>query len=474
MPFRQNSFFCQRDEELRQLRQGFAEEGVDGRASLTPITQAVVGLGGVGKSQLALCYAYSFAQNYHFVCWLDATSLSSLLEDFRRLAKSLGGNDFEAKDAQPQSGVETSEKQLVASISEFLRQHYPEDKPWLLIFDNANDLEGIESLLPVWGNGHVLLTSRNPNLERAGVISPSELATWTPAQGANFLRRRLGKQAVASPSETAWNVFEEISREVGGLPLALEQVGAYLTVNRSDPSSYLKLFQSKRLELLERSKVLSSPYSGTVATTWTLNFDQVQSRSPASSDLLRAMAFLGESSVPLSIFIHPDTQWGAFSALVDQEEIRESRELLLDQALSPLLSYSLIGRAIGEDCCRVHPLVREVTRESLRPEDKKLWAERIIGNLATTLSYGLFRSWEQSGLILPHAVAAFQWIEKFDLRDLVTANFLMHTANHLTYRGYFDQSLKFVERSLEIIGELEAGEPQELQRSTALLVRGDL
>src|SRR5207302_10658956 len=123
--------------------------------------------------------------------------------------------------------------------------------------------------------------------------------------GALLLLRRIGRLAPDAPLEQAEAsdraIALTIAQELGGLPLALDQAGAYIEEIQCSLADYLQLYRGQRTELLKARGGLVPDHPEPVATTWSLSFTQVEQRSPAAADLLRLCAFLHPDAIPEEI-----------------------------------------------------------------------------------------------------------------------------------------------------------------------------
>ncbi len=170
VPHRRNPFFTGREAVLARLHETLTTERT---AALTQ-PQAISGLGGIGKTQTALEYAYRYRSEYQAVCWVRADTRETLVSDLMAIADLLhlaGANE------QDQSRV-------VEAVRCWLSEH---DR-WLLILDNADDLELVSEFLPTSGTGHILLTTR---AQATGLLAHSiDLEQMEPEEGALFLLQR--------------------------------------------------------------------------------------------------------------------------------------------------------------------------------------------------------------------------------------------------------------------------------------------
>ena len=162
---------------------------------------------------------------------------------------------------------------------------------WLLIFDNAPDMDSVAAFQPPAGSGRVLITSQNQNWPGQALDVP----VLDPEVAAGFLVSRSGdrdRQAAA-----------ELARELAGLPLALEQAGAYVKASSGSLADYLAAFQQRRRAVLERGE--PTGYGKTVATTWSLAFQQLEESEPSAVGLLRLLAWCAPEAVPLGLLLQP-------------------------------------------------------------------------------------------------------------------------------------------------------------------------
>jgi hypothetical protein len=126
------------------------------------------------------------------------------------------------------------------------------------------------------------------------------LDALAPEKALEFLLKRTEREASDGGEKEA---AAQLAKELGYLPLALEQAGAFISENGSQFRDYLASYGKQRLELLDRSKPIAGDYKESVATTWLMNFNQIESASPASADLLRFSAFLDPDSIPMTLII---------------------------------------------------------------------------------------------------------------------------------------------------------------------------
>ena len=242
----------------------------------TPRKVALYGLGGAGKTSVALAYAHRHLAEVGVAWQFTAQDSTVLAAGFGELADQLDARDL------------TDPRDPVLSVHAVLAT-FP--APWLLIFDNAADMASVAAFLPPAGPGQVLITSQNPTWPGQPLNVPM-LATDIAAE---FLTNRTGDQ----DRQTA----QDLADLLGGLPLALEQAAAYVHAVADTLAGYLALFRHRRAEMLARGE--PTGYDKTVATTWALAFDRLQHTEPGAAGLLRLLAFCAPEAVPLRLLLQP-------------------------------------------------------------------------------------------------------------------------------------------------------------------------
>ncbi len=201
-----------------------------GNAAALSQPPAISGLGGIGKTQAAVEYAYRYRDEYQHVLWVLANTHETLTSSYLALAGLL---NLPEQGAQDQSLT-------VQAVKNWLEQH---DR-WLLIFDNADDLSLVDEFLPAGSSGHILFTTRAHVM--SGRAQRVEVEEMDAEEGALFLLRRttmLARDApLSSVSEAVRTAASAIVDAVDGLPLALDQAGAYIEETGCGLSRYLKLY----------------------------------------------------------------------------------------------------------------------------------------------------------------------------------------------------------------------------------------
>jgi len=233
---------------------------------------SVHGLGGVGKTQLAAEYAYAHAGDYDLVWWIAAEEPASIPDQFAALAARLG------LDAAAEPDV------LRDQVHDALRGV----PGWLLIFDNADAAGDILPWLPAGPlppgiPGHVITTTRRGGFAALGQVMDLDVIDLPAA--VRLLRSRV--------PDLGQEVGERIARELGRLPLALEQAAGYIDRTQMPGREYLDLLRSRAADLYARGQVTAR--KDTIATLWDLSLERISGENPAAVQLLDICAYLAPS-----------------------------------------------------------------------------------------------------------------------------------------------------------------------------------
>ena len=268
-----NRNFTGREEIIEQLR-----EGVESQVTAV-LPRALHGIGGVGKTQVAIEYAYRYRAHYEVVWWVSADQPSLVPSSLAALAPSLN------LPSARTTGIEDA----AAAVLEALRRGEPY-KNWLLIFDNADDPDDIQKFIPQT-SGHVLITSRNHAW--VGVVDTVEVDVFSRKESLAFLDRRV-------PRALSEAQAVQLAETLGDLPLALEQAGALQAETGISVEEYIDLLSRQPAELL--GQVRPSEYPASMTAAWQVSVSKLQEQRSEALLILRACAFFGPDPIPLDVF----------------------------------------------------------------------------------------------------------------------------------------------------------------------------
>jgi len=435
IPIARNPFFTGREDLLALLHQRLSTERT---AALTQ-PQALYGLGGIGKTRAAAEYAFCYGDDYTHVFWMLAATRETLVADFVRLAERLELPEHEEPD----------QLRMIDAVKRWLASH----EAWLLILDNADDLPLAQEFLPTSHKGYILFTTR---AQAVGAIAASvEVEKLSLEDGTLLLLRWSKLLDIDTPLEQAQATDRaaalRIVRKMDGLPLALVQAGAYVEETGCTLSDYLRLYATHRKELLARHSRLMLDYSETVATTWSLSFQQIEQQSPAAAEVLRLCAFLAPDAIPEELLARGATELGT----VLESAARDP--FTLNEALEVLRRYSLVQRDGSTHMLRIHRLVQIVLRESMDEETQRAWAERTV----RAVNAAFPQAEEGRGSLpvpqtgfqqdyLPHVQECATLIKEYQLHFPEAARLLYQAGDFLYVHGFYPQSQSLHESALVI------------------------
>ena len=421
IPHDRNPFFTGREDVLKKLHEALHTNNT---AALSQ-PQALSGLGGIGKTQTAVEYAYRYRDQYTAVLWTRADSRDALASSFAALAQVL---DLPAKNEQDQTVV-------IGAVRRWLEQQ----TGWLLIFDNADDIPLVREFLPSGGTGQVLLTTRAQAM--GPVAQRIEIDEMPPAEGARFLLQRARYKA---PTDADRRLAEQISITLGGLPLALDQAGAFIEETPSSLAEYLELYKKEGARLLAERGELAADHAS-VTVTFSLAFEKVAERDPAAADLLRLCAFLAPDTIPEEIFTEAADELDEVLA----PKAKNSFELF--KIIREASRFSLIERDADKKTLTIHRLVQTVLQDGMDEDTRRLWAERTVRTVNQAFPGIEVNTWPRCERLLPHAQACAELISTFTLVIPDAARLLNQVGYYLHERAQYTQAAPLYQRALAIL-----------------------
>ncbi|KAF4631443.1 hypothetical protein G7Y89_g6691 [Cudoniella acicularis] len=432
-----NTGFVGREAVFRELRENLApSQNVGIREA------ALCGLGGVGKSQIALEYAYRLNDSdpEMSVFWVHAANLQRFEQEYRAIAQrfELPGRD------DPQ--IDT-----LQLVRDWFEHEY--QQPWLIVVDNVDDNQifqktstgktGREYIPQINPHGSVLYTSRNRDICFQLVNDPISIPSMPADEALMLFDDRIRKTSTRAEQLS-------LAEELEFLPLAIIQAVKYMATRRKTVSQYLELFRenkSSRIALLmhkfsdarRRERGLES-----VATTWMVSFNHIERECPRASELLSLMSFLDRQGIPKSLVVN-----------------NAENAVDFDRAIGLLEDYSLITSDDTNTLYSIHRLVQDVTIAWLRSQSKSRIEQSAflaLDIVSTKFPKEEFENWPTCALYVPHARAISNLClemppeEKEPISKRV--HLLKNVASYLAEQGEYEMAMSNAELALELCHEL--------------------
>ena len=441
VPYNRNLFFTGREDILAQLHHSLH---VEERPIALAQPQAISGLGGIGKTQTAVEYAYRYRDTYDTVLWARADSPDLLISDFLLIAALLN---------LPQRN-EQDQGLAVKAVLRWFDTH----ERWLLILDNADRLEMVNEFIPQIGKGHVLLTTR---AHSTGTVAQRiEIEKMDLDEGTAFLLRRMKRlksnTGLETISEAVRSQARAIVEAVDGLPLALDQAGAYIEETGCSLNDYLKFFKTRRRRLLRIRGRDATGHPEPVATTWSLSFEKVEQANAAAAELLRLCAFLHPDEIPQSLIVEGATGLGPSLQLLAEDELE------LNEAIGELHKYSLVKRDPEKKLLNIHRLVQAVIKDGMDEQTQREWAQRTLLLVNRAFPEVEFQNWSKCQEYLPHALLCSDLIHEWGISSTEAAQLLNRAGNYLSERAQYTEAEPFLQNALAMCEQMFGTEHVEV------------
>jgi tetratricopeptide (TPR) repeat protein len=268
---RRNGSFTGRDELLNEVQQRLMEAG-RGAAACT-----LVGMSGIGKTQIAAEYAHRFSPDYDVVWWINSDQRNTLRDGLGELAVELGLTD----------SSETGER--IRSVREALRRGSPYER-WLLVFDGWDDVAEAEKYLPPGGRGHVLITSRNRSWGARTELM--DVRGFERQESTGYLMRR-------APHLTGADA-DRVAAEFDDVPIQLAQAAAWLGESRMEAGEYLRMVRTAGARNRGPVALLEGLPQSTY-TSWSILLNKLRATEPHAVELLTLCAAFAPGRIPLGL-----------------------------------------------------------------------------------------------------------------------------------------------------------------------------
>ncbi|MEM9806930.1 MAG: tetratricopeptide repeat protein [Cyanobacteria bacterium P01_D01_bin.56] len=440
-----NRYFSGRVAVLEQLHKQLSEQ----RAVAINQIQAISGLGGIGKTQTAVEYAFRHhfdEPTYEYVFWVVADIEANLSLRFAELADQL---------ALP-TGKGTLDEKILA-VEAWLAKH----SNWLLIFDNADNPTFLKPWIPNNPEGKILITSRASVFLDIDIASPLALEPLSTEEGTEMLFKR----TEYAPTDAERAAAAELTLELGGLPLALEQASAYMRRQRMSIDEYLRFYRKQGLSLLRKAKAPPKNYKhheSPVFKTWQINFDAVRDESLESSELLEFSSFLAPDDIPYRILINgsPNLGGNLLKAFEDKDE--EDSLFVLKELLEPLSQYSLVEWVYNRPYYSMHRLVQAVVRDRLEPVAVAALTEQSIATVELAYPGEELQNWSLHAELIPHWLNVIDRAHEIEFQSKSLGIVLNQAAFFFDEQGRYNEAEQLYQESLRFRKQMFGDESLEV------------
>ncbi|OQE16973.1 hypothetical protein PENSTE_c022G00411, partial [Penicillium steckii] len=421
VPFPRDPEFVTRDTLLSQIHKKASVPGGGSRIAL-------VGLGGVGKSQLAIEYSYQVRSKSPstWVFWVHASNEARFEQSFRDIA-----------DQVKIYGRQDPKVNIFKLVENWLRDE--KLGKWVCILDNVDDDKFLCSLpaagkrdptigltnglirkplleyIPRSQNGSIVITSRSREVALK-MVDHEDLIKVEPmeqSESLELLRRKLNHPEKSQECLQLVNALEF-------MPLAIIQAASYIRnrAPRYSVSQYLADFEGsdrKATRLLEKEAGrLSRDWEAknSILVTWQISFNHLRQTNPSAAELLSFMSFFDRQGIPENLIrLRPEANCTSGSELLDgysDEEISESDgEPEFEDYITTLRDYSFVSISENSTLFTMHRLVQLTTRAWLKSHGQlERWKDRFINMLCDEFPTGEYENWERCRPLFPHVKSA--------------------------------------------------------------------
>ncbi|KAK5260321.1 hypothetical protein LTR40_004369 [Exophiala xenobiotica] len=427
VPFGRNENFVGRRVMMDQLLETVPPDAEKDNCQRT----AIEGLGGVGKTQMALEAAYRVRDRdpHCSVFWVPAVDVTTSENAYKEIGRKLQVPGIEENGAEA--------KLLVKNV-----MSQGSCGRWLLIIDNADDMElffgsvRLHDYLPSHPDGSIVLTTHNHKDVAKLDIPPRNTITakkMSDAEGLERLQKNL-KESQTYDRDSTYALPELL----GYLHLAIKQASAYMAEEGMTTDRYLQHCRTsdrRLIDLLSHESEYQGRYPGmnnAIATTWLISFNHILRDRPRAADILRMVCFMVDKDIPSSLFVQGDD------------------ELEVDEAMGTLKAYAFITEREDQQSFDVHRLVQLAMRNWLQTQgQQEFWIEETMQRLADIFPFPEHENREVWRPYLPHALSAVHF-QEHEVREEAGIRLLFNIAESYTLLGRYGEAEEMHRQTLDL------------------------
>jgi hypothetical protein len=403
-----NVNFTGREDLLAQLN-----DRLEPGATTAVLPQTLHGLGGVGKSQLAVEYAYRHRADFDVIWWISAELPVQIQKSLVELGQRL-------------NLVDSNEVNVVVDVvMDALKGNTRGGRQipanWLLVFDNAEDPEKVLEYLPTGGPGRILVTSRNS--QWLNLARPLEVDVFQRQESIELLQRR--------DPQLNDDDGDRLASALGDLPLAIEQAAAWRAETGMPAEEYIQLLSEKQAEMLGLPGPLDYPRS--VAATWNLSLDKLRTSNPTALRILQVCAYFAPEPIPRTMFANAR----GVSVVPDLDRALHDR-LRLNEAIRDINRYALARIDHRTNSIQMHRLVQAVLISQMTEDDQEEMrhAAHLLLAASTPDAPDDDAQWPKYGQLYPHVIAS----DAIECEDAGVRELVFNQTQYLYYWGEYDAS----------------------------------
>ncbi|PMD21094.1 TPR-like protein [Hyaloscypha hepaticicola] len=379
------------------------------------------GVGGIGKTQLAIEYARLHKARYTSFFWLDGKTEESLIRSLLLIASRLPKGQVPGVDNQEIKGLEESRKRAQEVLQWFA---FKENTQWLLVYDNidktsyeeetsdqnteSSSTYDITRYFPRGDTGSIIITTRLQRLVSLG--SQVHLRKVDVLDGLLILEKRAGR----SLKRTGISLVERLGR----LPLALVFAGSY--ISKTTIVKYLELYNKSWMELHKTMKNSYDYPERTIITTWQISFDELKLRNEGAAKLLQLWGYLDNHELWFQLL-----QWKGYEQEAPSwlQKITAT-ELRFLATIDSLLNYSLIEQNDSNEAYSLHAVVHDWIQASINEMDGEGLLQTAITTVGLAVPGDHMRDFSAlQRQLLPHVIRLSQfWSQASEIQNTLNDN----------------------------------------------------